>query len=132
MTDAASHAPLRCLGVRGATVADDNTAEAILAATRELLRQLMAANGFNQDEVAAAFFTTTPDLNATFPAKAARQLGWASVAMLDGHEMNVPEGLSRCIRVMVLINTRRAPADLVPVYLRGAEILRTSVELVED
>jgi len=123
---------LRCLGVRGATVAQDNTAEAILGATRELLRQMMTANGFAQHDVAAAFFTTTPDLTATFPARAARQLGWASVAMLDGHEMDVPEGLPRCIRVLVLINTTRTTDELVPVYLRGAELLRTPVELVED
>lgn len=123
---------LLCLGVRGATVAEDNTAEDILGATRELLRQMMTANGFAVDDVVAAFFTTTPDLNATFPARAARQLGWTSVAMLDGHEMDVPDGLPRCIRVLVLINTTRTADELVPVYLRGAELLRTPVELVED
>jgi chorismate mutase len=123
---------LRCLGVRGATVALENTADAILGATRELLRQLMTANAFTHDDVAAAFFTTTPDLNATFPARAARQLGWSSVAMLDGHEIDVPESLARCIRVLVLVNTSRTSDQLVPVYLRGAEILRTPVDLVEN
>lgn len=132
MTNGTAERPLRCLGIRGATVAEENTSEAILGATRELLRQLMAANDFNQDDVAAAFFTTTQDLNATFPAKAARQLGWTSAAMLDGHEMDVPDSLPRCIRVLVLINTSRTSAELMPVYLRGAEILRTPVELVED
>jgi chorismate mutase len=116
--------PLRCLGVRGATTVEDNTAEAILDAAHELLAAVIAANGIEPDDVGAVFFTTTRDLTAEYPAVAARQLGWKEVAILCGHEMEVPHGLAKCLRVLVMWNTPLAPRDIRHVYLRGAQSLR--------
>lgn len=113
-----------CRGLRGATVAEENTREAILSASRELLERLVEANDLRPEQVAAAFFTTTRDLNAEFPAVAARQLGWNGVALMCGHEMDVPDGLPRCIRVMVLVNTEKGPAEMHNVYLKGTDKLR--------
>jgi chorismate mutase len=116
---------LVCRGIRGATTAEDNTKEAILSATRELLERLVEANGIKEEQIAAAFFTTTQDLNAEFPAVAARQMGWSNVALLCGHEMAVPDGLPRCIRVLILVNTDKGPQELTHIYLREARNLRS-------
>ncbi len=116
--------PVMCRGVRGATTVTENTSEAILEATREMLFIIIRANGMMPEDVASAYFTTTPDLDATYPALAARQLGWYDVALLCGHEMSVPDGLPRCIRVLIHWNTRVGPKEIVHVYLREARQLR--------
>jgi len=86
---------------------------------------MIEANGVVADEVACVLFTTTPDLNAEFPAKAARELpGWSGVALLCGHEMDVPGSLPRCLRILMLVNTEKGADEIVHVYLRGAEELR--------
>jgi chorismate mutase len=110
--------------VRGATTAESNTPEAILAATTELLTELMRANDLRVDDVASAFFTTTRDLNAEFPAVAANKLGWTDVALMCGHEMDVPGSLGMCVRVLLHVNTDKGPRDITHVYLRGAKALR--------
>ena len=92
-------------GVRGATTVEANTVEAILEATRELLSAMIKANEIDVDNVASAFFTTTPDLNAEFPAVAARDMGWTHVALLCGHEMNKPGALPMCLRILLHVNT---------------------------
>lgn len=115
---------LVCRGVRGAITADANTEEAILAATRELLGALADQNGILPADIAGIWFTTTPDLTAAFPAKAARQIGWTDVAMLGAHEIDVPGALPRCIRVLLLWNTLRPPEAIHHVYLREARRLR--------
>jgi len=92
-------------GIRGATTAVENSATAIIAATDEMLRAIMERNNVDLTEIASAFFTTTPDLTAEFPAYAARQLGWLAVPLLCGHEMNVPGALPRCVRVLIHLNT---------------------------
>ncbi len=112
-------------GIRGATTADANTKNAILEATRELLEELIEANDIDSDDVAAAIFTTTDDLNAEFPAVAARQIGWNHVALMCGHEMAVPDSQPRCIRALILINTEKAAQELSNRYLRGAKNLRS-------
>ncbi len=111
-------------GLRGATTADANTKSAIVSATSELLAELVTRNDLELDDVAAAFFTTTRDLNAEFPAVAARLLGWTQIALMCGHEMAVPDGQPMCIRVMVLLNTDKKPGQLDNVYLRQAANLR--------
>ncbi len=113
-----------CRGIRGATVASENTAEAIYEATRELLLKLIEANEIEEQDVAAAYFTMTPDLNACFPAAAARQLGWNNTALMGATEVDVPGGLNKCIRILILLNTDKAPADLVNLYLNGTATLR--------
>ena len=114
----------RCRGVRGATTVDDNCSEAILEATRELLYVMIRANGILPEDVASVIFTTTDDLNATYPALAARQFGWYDVALMCGHEMAVPDGLKRCIRVLIHWNTALPAKEIFHVYLREARNLR--------
>lgn len=102
----------------------ENTSEAIVAACKELLQSMVEANGVDIDDVACILFTTTSDLNAAFPAVAARELGWSQVPLLCGHEMDVPGSLHRCLRVLMLFNTEKRNEEIVHVYLRGAEVLR--------
>ena len=113
-----------CRGIRGATTADANTDEAIYSATRGMLQELINVNGIDQDQVAAAYFTVTSDLNAAFPAAAARQLGWNEVALMCSTEIPVPDSLPHCIRVMILYNTEKLQRDMVNVYLKGTDVLR--------
>ena len=115
---------MRCRGIRGASTVDANTREAILQAATELLSQMVLANGVQPDEVASVFFTTTRDLNADFPALAARQMGWNDVALLCAHEMDVPGSLPMCLRILLHVNTEKRPEEIVHVYLRGARVLR--------
>ena len=113
-----------CRGVRGATTADTNTSEAILKATRELLALMIRQNGIRAQDVASAVFSTTPDLDAEFPALAARQLGWFDVALMCVHELDVPGSLRRCVRVLLHWNTDRPPDEIVHVYVKDAAALR--------
>ena len=113
-------------GVRGATTVSEDTREAILEATTELITEIVAANGIDKDDLASVQFTTTTDLVAEFPAVAARMLDWVHVPLLNGHEMDVPHGFPRCIRVLMMWNTDRAPQDIKHIYLRDAVNLRTN------
>ena len=114
-----------CRGVRGATIASGDSREEIHAATRELVTEMMQANGIDQDDLASAFFTTTADLRAAYPAEAARLMGWEYVPMLGAVEMDKQSGPPRCIRVMLLWNTTRGPREIKHIYLKGTESLRT-------
>ncbi|MCZ6614213.1 MAG: chorismate mutase [Chloroflexi bacterium] len=116
---------LACRGIRGATTVTENTRDAILSGTTELLERIVEENGIQREQLAAAIFTTTRDLNAEFPAVAARQMGWTDVALLCSHEMDVPNALPSCIRVLLLVNTTKSPQELVNLYLRGAKNLRS-------
>ena len=111
-------------GLRGATTANANTSEAILEATEELLRALQTANGFLPEDVESAIFTSSPDLTAEYPARAARRLGWTDVPLLGAAEVAVPNGLPRCIRVLLHFYTGTAQRALKHMYLRGAAKLR--------
>ena len=113
-----------CRGVRGATTADTNTRDDILTATRQLLALIIRQNDIAGEDVASAIFTTTHDLNAEFPALVARQLGWMDVPLLCGHEVDVPDSLQRCIRILVHWNTERSQKAITHVYLKGATVLR--------
>jgi chorismate mutase len=85
---------------------------------------MMEVNEVKLDDVVSAFFTTTADVNAEFPAVAARSMGWTMVPMLCGHEMNVPGSLPMCLRVLLHINTNKGLNEIKHVYLRGAKVLR--------
>ena len=113
-----------CRGVRGATTAKEDTREAILNATRELLSQMVMTNGICPEDVASAIFSTTPDLNSEYPALAARQLGWHEVALLCAHEINVPHGLKHCIRILLHWNTDKSASEVQHIYIKGAVNLR--------
>lgn len=114
----------QCRGLRGATVAEANTDAGIYEATREMLSILIESNQIEEKDVACAYFTVTPDLNAAFPAAAARQLGWNNTALMCATEIPVPGSLPSCVRVLILLNTDKEPQDLVNVYLKGTEALR--------
>jgi len=113
-----------CRGVRGATTSDANTSEEILTATRQLLALMIRQNGIRHEDVASAIFTTTEDLDAEFPALAARQLGWLDVALMCTHELDVPESLRRCIRILLHWNTDKSSHQIVHVYIKDAARLR--------
>lgn len=114
----------RVRGVRGAITVEANTPEAVGAAVAELLQRIREENGFPLEDVAGVFFTATPDLNAAFPAAAARRFGWDRVPLLCAVEMDVPQSTPRCIRVLILVNTPRGQDEMRHVYLKGAASLR--------
>lgn len=111
-------------GIRGATTVEANTKEAILEAAAELLTAIVDANQVQHDHVASIIFSTSPDLNAEFPAVAARSLGWTDVALMCGHEMGVPGSLPKCLRILMHVNTDLGLHEVKHIYLRGARALR--------
>jgi chorismate mutase len=119
-------------GVRGAITADADSAETIWAAARELLAAMIAANDIREDDVASVIFTTTPDLTAAYPARAARDLGWTRTALMGMQEMAVPGSLARCIRVLIHWNTARGLDDVRHVFLRGAVALRPDLSAAPE
>lgn len=111
-------------GIRGAITIENNTSEEIEEATLELLNELIKQNGIQKNLISHVIFTLTEDLNAEFPAKFARkQLGWDNVAMMCFHELNVPNSLAMCLRILIVSNCEE---NFTPkfVYLKGAEKLR--------
>jgi chorismate mutase len=115
--------PIR--GIRGATTVESNTRDAILEAAGELLGEIIRANDIQTDDVASAYFSTTTDLNAEFPAVVARRdFGWTNIALMCGHEMDVPGSLRMCLRIMMHVNTETPQSKVTHVYLRGATVLR--------
>ncbi|MFM8289330.1 MAG: chorismate mutase [Planctomycetaceae bacterium] len=119
---------MRVRGVRGATTSPANTREAVLEATRELLQEILKLNQIDDPEdIASILFTTTPDLTATFPAEAAREIGLQLVPLLCASEIAVPGRLPSCIRVMLHLNTTKSLAQIVHVYLREAKSLRPDI-----
>ena len=112
-------------GIRGATTVSTDEPEAILQATRELLEAIIKENqGMAQEDVGSAIFTVTDDLVSTFPAQAARQMGWSMVPMMCAREIPVPGSLPRAIRVLVHWNTETPQNAIKHVYLRDAVKLR--------
>jgi len=117
-----------CRGIRGATTVEHNDREEILAATTELLRLIVLENNLLVEDIASASFTVTDDLDAVFPALAARQIGWSDVALICMREIPVPNSLGKCIRVLLLVNTTRGASEMQHVYIHGAVSLRPEFE----
>ncbi len=112
-------------GIRGATTVSADEPDLILQATRELLEAILDANfEMKPEDVASAIFTVTDDLISTFPAQAARQMGWELVPMLCAREIPVPDSLPHVIRVLVHWNTEILQSEIKHVYLRDAVKLR--------
>lgn len=111
-------------GVRGATTVASNSNQAILAATQELLRIMIERNGIVEDDVASVLFSATPELDDTFPAKAARMMGWTRTALMGFQEADVQHGLPMCIRVLIHWNTDKSIDEIQHVFLRDAVQLR--------
>lgn len=111
-------------GIRGAITVENNSVEDIKSATLELLSEMIKKNNIEKENISHAIFTLTPDLNAEFPAKFARiDFGWDNIAMMCFHELDVPNSLKQCLRILIVVN---ANDDFKPkfVYLKGAEKLR--------
>jgi chorismate mutase len=121
---------MTCHGIRGATSVEANTSQAIVSATRELLERIVAANTLQANEIASVIFTATPDLNAAYPACAARDMGWVNVPLLCMQEMAVVGSLPRCIRVLMHWNTDLPASQIRHVYLGAAQTLRP--DLLEE
>lgn len=113
-----------CRGVRGATTVDTNSRDAILKATRQLLALIIRRNNIDSSDVASAIFTVTRDVNAEFPALAARQMGWLDVPLLCGYEVEVPGSLNLCVRILLHWNTTKAQKEIHHVYIHDAIALR--------
>ena len=121
-----------CRGVRGATTIEEDTPDAILRATRELLAMMIRLNGIQPIDVTSSIFTTTRDVVSQFPALAARQLGWMDVPLLCGHEMEVPDSVPRCIRILIHWNTDTPQSEIQHVYLKDAQSLRPDKRLAVE
>ena len=118
-------------GIRGATTVSQNSKDAIAEAVTELLDEMEAHNSFKTEDISYVFFTTTPDLDAVFPAAIARSRpGWDQVPLLDLQQMCVPGSLSFCIRVLIQINTTLPQSAIVHRYLRKAQYLRPDLDTV--
>ena len=117
-----------CRGIRGATTVEHNEREEILAATSELLELMIRQNELYSEDVASAIFTVTEDLDAEFPALAARQMGWTEVALMCAREIPVHNSLGKCIRILLHVNTMRRAAEIQHVYIRGAVNLRNALQ----
>ncbi len=111
-------------GIRGATTVERNDRDEILAATTELLNLVVQLNGLRPEDIAYVWFTVTPDLDAEFPAFAARELGWTEVPLMCGREIPVPGALPFCIRALISWNTSKSQRDVRHVFLHLARELR--------
>jgi chorismate mutase len=114
-------------GIRGAINVRQNSETEISSATRELLVGMLEANHLRQEDIISIFFTLTADLNAAFPAAAARELGWSDVPLLGAVEVDVPGAMPFCIRVLMHVNTTLARSEIKHLYLREARSLRADL-----
>ena len=116
-------------GIRGATTVSQNDEHEMLQATVEMLRNIVANNGLSPEDICSVFVTVTQDLDATFPAKAIRELeGWEYVPLMCSMEIKVPGSLEKCIRLMVLVNTDKSQREIRHVYLKNAITLRPDIQ----
>jgi chorismate mutase len=113
--------------IRGATTIKENTREEILSETKELLLEIKKANKINIDDIISIFFTVTDDIDADFPALAARELGWRELSLLCSREISVPGSLKSCIRVLLHINSDKKNKDIKHIYLKEAKKLRPDI-----
>ena len=117
-------------GIRGATTVTENTATAMTDAVHELLSEIEAHNLFQPQDIVCVFFTVTTDLNAIFPAAAARKRpGWDRVPLMDLQQMYVEGSLERCIRVLIQVNTTVPQSAIVHRYLQQAKALRPDLDI---
>lgn len=118
---------MRVRGVRGAITVDENNEQAILSATQMLLEKIIEVNGIKEEDVASVFFTTTPELTAAFPAKAARDMGWHQAALMGAQEIAALNGIPMCIRILIHWNTEKTLDEVTHIYMREAEKLRADL-----
>jgi chorismate mutase len=111
-------------GIRGAIRVAHNTKEAIIDGTRELLVAMIEENQVDADDIASAFFTCSPDLNAEFPAYVTRELGWKTVPLLCAQEIPVPNAMSGMIRILMMVNSSKSQQEIKHQYLGETKSLR--------
>ena len=111
-------------GVRGATMLKENNSEEMNEAVIELLQELFEKNGIQNNDLISIFFTSTKDLNCSFPAAAARKLGLGDVPLICSQEIDVPNAPAKVVRILMHVNTELERNQIKHVYLRGAEVLR--------
>ncbi len=114
-------------GIRGAVNVEENEKDLIIKETKNLLLSIMEANNLNTEDICSIFLTMTPDLDAVFPALAARELGWRQVPMLCAVEIDVKDSMPKCIRVLLHINTNLRQNEIKHVYLKEAQKLRNDL-----
>lgn len=119
-----------CRGIRGATTVEHNDRESIIAATVELLQLIVERNELNLEDIVSVIFTMTEDLDAEFPALAARSIGWTAVPLMCMREIPVPGSLLSCIRVLLHVNTARSGAEMQHIYIRDAVSLRPNINSI--
>lgn len=119
-------------GVRGATTVEQNERGEILACTEELLRALVERNGIEVSDIVSALFSVTDDIDAEFPAVAARRLGWMYTPLMCTREIPVPGSLPLCVRVLLHVNSDRPQEDIVHLYLREARKLRPDLDTGDE
>ena len=113
--------------IRGATQAAANSAEAIGAATKDLLSEMLSANQLHTDDFISVIFTVTPDLTAAFPASSAREVGFTDVPLICSVEIDVPGALERTIRIMAHVETSLTKAEISHIYQGAAKSLRRDI-----
>ncbi|HVJ48074.1 chorismate mutase [Desulfitobacterium sp.] len=119
-------------GIRGAITVTENSVDQIQSATKEMLQVIVKENSLSAEDIISAVFTVTPDLNAAFPASSARAFGWQQVPLLCCTEIPVPGALTRCIRVLLHVNTEKSQQEVHHVYLRNAIQLREDLKQAEE
>lgn len=119
--------PMSVRAIRGAIQVEVNSPEAISAGTKELLSEILRANELPVGSVISVLLTATPDLNAAFPAAAAREVGFESTPLLCAVEIDVPGALPRVVRAMATVETGLAASEITHVYLGGAKALRRDI-----
>jgi chorismate mutase len=112
------------LGLRGAITLDANTRDEVDAKTQRLVKEMLARNDIEHDDIVSIIFTATEDITAEFPATAARALGLGDIPLLCARELNIDHGMPLCVRVLMHVSTDRARRQLHHVYLDGARALR--------
>ncbi len=113
--------------IRGAITVLDNTEKSILEGTKELLVEIINRNELDKESIISAIFSVTNDLNATFPAIAARELGWRDISLMCTNEIDVPNSLEKCVRILIHFNTEKKNDEITHVYLKGASVLRPDI-----
>ena len=112
------------LGIRGAITIDENDPIKIVQGSEELLSEIIKLNKIVSENIVSIFFSTTKDLNAEYPAVAARNIGLVNTALMCTHEMDVPNGLEKCVRILLHVNAEQGYNNIKHVYLKGAKSLR--------
>ncbi|MEO0010985.1 MAG: hypothetical protein RIQ39_574 [Actinomycetota bacterium] len=113
--------------IRGAVQVEENSASAIATGTKELLSEILRANTLEVSQIISVLLTATPDLNAAFPAAAAREVGFESTPLLCAVEIDVPGALPRVVRAMVTVETEQSLPEITHIYLGGAKALRRDI-----